>query len=205
MMKKPISNSQKPSFETQRVWDRFIRFFHWSLVFCILTNAFIFDDGDELHRYLGYYAVSLVGLRLIWGFMASSSYARFSSFFPTPLRLKKYVGSLIKGRPLHEWGHNPLGALMIFWILGLVILLGLSGWMQGLDAYWGEDWVQEWHEAMADILLCSVALHVVAVVVMGRIERTQLALSMITGVKKRQINQSIEGSSSSSFPHDDHR
>ena len=38
------------------------------------------------------------------------------------------------GHPDHHWGHNPLGALMMFLLMGLVIALGVTGWMQGTDA-----------------------------------------------------------------------
>ena len=40
--------------ESVHVWDRFVRVFHWSLVTCIAVNYFVVDDGEVLHRWLGY-------------------------------------------------------------------------------------------------------------------------------------------------------
>ena len=42
-----------------RVWDRFVRFFHWSLVSCVLANYFLVDDGETLHQWIGYFASGL--------------------------------------------------------------------------------------------------------------------------------------------------
>ena len=66
------------------VWDRFVRLFHWSLVGCVLVNAFLLDDGETLHRWLGYTASALVLARIVWGFVGSR-HARFDDFFPTPM------------------------------------------------------------------------------------------------------------------------
>ena len=67
------------------VWDRFVRLFHWSLVGCVLINAFLLDDGETVHRWLGYTASALVLARIGWGFVGST-HARFADFFPTPAR-----------------------------------------------------------------------------------------------------------------------
>ena len=70
---------------------------------------------------------------------------------------------------------------------GLVLALGITGYMQGTDAYWGEDWVQELHGALASTLIALAGLHAVAAIVMGRIERTNLVHAMLTGVKVRPV------------------
>ncbi|MGD9871749.1 MAG: hypothetical protein AB7S63_11980 [Thauera sp.] len=66
-----------------RVWDPFVRVFHWSLVSCVVLNFFVVDDGETLHQFIGYLAAGLVAARFVWGFVGSG-YARFDSFFPTP-------------------------------------------------------------------------------------------------------------------------
>ena len=66
-----------------RVWDPFVRVFHWSLVSCVILNFFVVDDGETLHQFVGYTASGLVVARLVWGFVGSE-YARFANFFPTP-------------------------------------------------------------------------------------------------------------------------
>jgi cytochrome b len=66
-----------------------------------------------------------------------------------------------------------------------VLALGITGWMQGLDAFWGEEWLQELHEVLGDALLISAGLHAASALIMGRIERTRLIKAMVTGVKER--------------------
>lgn len=170
--------------KARRVWDPFVRVFHWSLLACVLLNEFAVDDGEILHQWLGYTALALVGLRIVWGFVGTR-HARFADFLPTPRRVLRHVTALFDGQPEHHWGHNPLGALMVFALLTTVIALGLTGWLQTTDAYWGVEWVQELHEALAEGLLWLAGLHAASALVMGRIERTRLIKAMVTGTKER--------------------
>ena len=167
-----------------RVWDRFVRLFHWSLVACILVNYFVLDDGEDLHQWIGYAACAWVAARIVWGFVGSA-HARFADFFPTPARLRAHWTLLRQGQhPFHP-GHNPLGALMMLVLLLLVLLLGLSGWAQTTDTYFGVEWVQETHEWLANLLIGLAGLHAAAAIVMGRLERVNLVKAMVTGVKAR--------------------
>ncbi len=177
----------KPSatLEASRpVWDLFVRVFHWTLVVCVLLNSFVLDDGETIHQWAGYLASGLVVARVAWGFIGSR-HARFADFFPTPGRIVRHVRGLWSGHAEFHWGHNPLGALMMLALMGLVLALGVTGWMQGLDAYWGEEWLQELHEVIGEALIILVGLHAVAALLMGRIERTRLLKAMVTGVKER--------------------
>jgi cytochrome b len=166
-----------------RVWDRFVRVFHWSLVSCVVLDYFVVTDGETVHQWLGYLATALVVMRIGWGFVGSR-HARFSDFFPTPARLRRHMADLRAGRHEFHAGHNPLGALMMLALLGLVLALGATGFMQTLDAFWGEEWLQELHEAIASTLIALAALHAAAAIVMGRIERTNLVAAMFTGIKR---------------------
>lgn len=166
------------------VWDLFVRVFHWTLVSTVLLNQFVLEEGETPHEWAGYLAAALVVARIVWGFIGSR-HARFSDSFPTPARLLRHVRAMRSGHLEHHWGHNPLGALMMFLLMGLVLGLGVTGWMQGLDAFWGEEWLQELHEVLANALLLSAGLHAASAIVMGRIERTRLVKAMVTGVKER--------------------
>ncbi|MCX7256784.1 MAG: cytochrome b/b6 domain-containing protein [Polaromonas sp.] len=170
--------------ESRPVWDRFVRLFHWTLVSCVLLNYLVLDDGKTLHQWVGYLALALVLARIVWGFIGSR-YARFSDFFPTPARLLRHLRQLKAGQPEMHWGHNPLGALMILALISLVLGLGVTGWMQTLDAYWGEEWLQELHELLGNVLIGLATLHALAALVMGRLERTRLIRAMFTGTKER--------------------
>ena len=68
MLKPERSGSALPA-PPVRVWDLFVRSFHWALVGCVLTNFFIVDDGEWLHQWLGYAASALVLARVVWGFV----------------------------------------------------------------------------------------------------------------------------------------
>lgn len=177
----------KPSatLEASRpVWDLFVRVFHWTLVVCVLLNSFVLDDGETIHQWAGYLAAALVLARVVWGFIGSR-HARFADFFPTPGRIVRHVRGLWSGHAEFHWGHNPLGALMMLALMGMVLALGVTGWMQGLDAYWGEEWLQELHEVIGEALIILVGLHAAAALLMGRIERARLLKAMVTGVKER--------------------
>ncbi|MDP1685280.1 cytochrome b/b6 domain-containing protein [Hydrogenophaga sp.] len=169
---------------SKRVWDPLVRVFHWSLVACVLLNLFVVDDGEDLHQWLGYAASALVAVRVVWGFIGPR-HARFADFFPTPRRVVNHVRALMGGEPEHHWGHNPLGALMVLGLLAMVLSLGLTGWMQTLDAFWGVEWLMDLHEGLGEWLLPMVGLHAGATIIMGRIERTRLVKAMVTGVKER--------------------
>lgn len=176
----PASSSEA----SRPVWDLFVRVFHWTLVGCVLLNQFVLEEGETPHEWAGYLAAALVVARFVWGFIGSR-HARFSDFFPTPTRLVAHLRAMRSGVPEHHWGHNPLGALMMLLLMGLVLALGVTGWLQGTDAYFGEEWLQELHEWLANGLLLSAGLHAVSAIVMGRVERTRLVKAMVTGVKER--------------------
>ncbi|WP_374326947.1 cytochrome b/b6 domain-containing protein [Azonexus sp.] len=167
-----------------QVWDRFVRFFHWSLVSCVLLNYFAIDDGETVHQWLGYFASALVVARIVWGFIGSK-HARFTDFFPTPTRLRHHLQAMRAGKADPHPGHNPLGALMMLTLIALVLGLGVTGYLQGTDMFWGEEWLQEVHETLASTLIGLAGLHALAAIVMSRVERTNLILAMITGVKKQ--------------------
>ena len=166
------------------VWDRFVRLFHWSLVACVLLNYFVLEEGERPHEWVGFFAAALVSARIVWGFIGSY-HARFADFFPTPSRLRHHVQALLARRPDPHAGHNPLGALMMLSLMSLVLALGLTGWLQGTDTYFGEEWLQNLHKGLANALMLSAGLHAAAALVMGRLERTRLVKAMVTGVKER--------------------
>lgn len=170
--------------EAHRVWDPFIRIFHWSLVTCVVLNQFVLEDGKTSHEWVGYTASALVLARVLWGFVGTR-HARFSDFFPTPTRLLKHLQALQRGEIPHHEGHNPLGALMMLALMALVLALGATGWMQTTDAFFGEEWLMELHEALASGLLWAAGLHAAAAIVMGRLERVRLVRAMVTGLKQR--------------------
>ena len=168
-----------------RVWDPFVRIFHWGLVACIALNEFVIDDGEQVHQWIGYAASALVLARIVWGFVGTR-HARFADFWPTPARLRAHLADLLAGRHGAQVGHNPLGALMMLALLAVVLALGASGWLQTTDAFWGEEWLQELHEELAEALLGLAGVHVAAALLMSGVEHTNLVAAMVSGIKRRR-------------------
>ncbi|WP_417806347.1 cytochrome b/b6 domain-containing protein [Thioclava sp.] len=111
-----------------KVWDPFVRVFHWSLVLAFLAAYFIEPEDSTLavHVWAGYAVGGLIVLRIIWGFVGSL-HARFSDFLFGPLTAFRYLLSLFGGRSKRYLGHSPAGAWMVFGLLIALLITVLSG------------------------------------------------------------------------------
>lgn len=183
-----------------RVWDLFVRLFHWSLVggfaTCFLSGEF---NLMTMHVWTGYAITLLLTTRIIWGF-TGSTYARFGNFLYPIKETLAYARGMLRGHPPHYLGHNPLGALMVFALLGLCLLICASGlttlatidfdgplvfinvWFDDAMAYAAQDI----HEMLPKITLGFVGLHVIGVVASSRLHGENLVKGMITGNKPQQ-------------------
>ena len=166
-----------------KVWDPIVRLFHWTVVLGCIANLTVLREVKSVHRYVGYVILAAVVIRLVWGFVGTR-HARFSDFAPSPRRLLGYLKALVRGQEPRYVGHNPAGALMIFALIALVTTCGISGWMMGLDAYWGVKWVEILHEAAANAILAMAIIHILAALVESWRHRENLILAMVTGLKR---------------------
>ncbi|MCK0207983.1 cytochrome b/b6 domain-containing protein [Starkeya koreensis] len=166
-----------------RVWDPVVRLFHWTVVAGCVLNLFILEEGKRAHRYVGYTVAAVLVIRLIWGFVGTR-HARFSDFVPTPAGLASYVRALARGREPRMLGHNPAGAAMMLSLMALMALTCLTGWMSTLDAFWGEDWLEELHGALANGILVLALLHAAAALFESWRHRENLVWAMVTGRKR---------------------
>lgn len=164
------------------VWDAPVRVLHWALALTIVAD-FIHDDGDRLHRTIGYVAVAFVALRLLWAALTRGTGGR-AALLPSPRATLAYCRALLRGRPPRAPGHDPLGLWMVWLLWLLVLLLGLTGWMSRLDAFWGDDTVHAVHSWLADALLAAVCVHAIAVLAMSWLWRENLPRAMLTGRKR---------------------
>lgn len=165
-----------------RVWDPLVRILHWTLAAAFL-GAFLIENPRDLHEALGWTAFAAVVIRLAWGFIGPY-HARFATFVPTPVRFMRYVGDVTRGREGRFFGHNPAGGAMVVALLTTVLLLGVTGWMMGLDAFWGVDWVETLHESVANFGVALVLLHWLGVAWESLRHRENLVKAMLTGRKR---------------------
>jgi cytochrome b len=191
--------------ESVKVWDVPVRVFHWATVLGF-TAAYLtakFHIGF-LHNLIGYFLCVLLLARLLWGFIGNQ-YARFNSFIFSPGETLAYLRSLVHGRPLHYFGHNPAGALMVFALLVLLMLIFVTGLItltvidfEGpllfLTNYFSDPAsyaVHHLHGWLIDVALLLIPLHVLGVVAGSIQHKENLVKAMITGKKK---NVSASGS-----------
>jgi cytochrome b len=172
-------NNQQPV----RVWDRFVRLFHWTLVLCFFVAYGSTESIGWIHKGFGYATLALVFGRVVWGFIGTR-HARFADFVPGPRRLWTYTLAMLRRREPRHIGHNPAGAVMILFLLCAVTGIGVTGWMMTLDAFWGNGTVEGLHTLLVDITLVAVAIHVCANIYGSVRHRENLILSMITGDKR---------------------
>lgn len=168
--------------QTVKVWDPLVRLFHWSLAACVL-GAFLVEEGDAAHRLLGYTALGLVAFRVLWG-VVGSRHARFSDWVRGPRAVAAYVRERLAGRSRRQLGHNPAAAVMILILMAGVAAVGLTGWMQTWDLFWGAEWLEEVHEALAFGLLAFIGAHVLAAFVESVHYRENLIAAMVHGRKR---------------------
>lgn len=170
--------------KTVKVWDRFVRVFHWTLVASFATAYFSTEHIGLLHKGAGYLALALIAARGVWGFIAPSRHARFADFVPTPARLLRYLGLLLRGREPRHLGHNPAGAVMILYLLSATLVIGVTGFVMTTDAFWGNELVETLHTGTVDLTLIAIAVHVGANAYESLRHRENMFKAMVTGRKR---------------------
>ncbi|WP_343081740.1 cytochrome b/b6 domain-containing protein [Ostreiculturibacter nitratireducens] len=166
-----------------RVWDLGVRLFHWALVTCFVA-AYLIERPRDLHEAFGYAVAGLVAFRLVWG-VIGTRHARFTDFVPGPRRFLGYLRDMIRGVEARYLGHNPAGGAMIIALLTILAGICATGVMMGMDAYFGESWVEEAHEALVSVALALVVLHVAGVALSSLRHGENLVHAMITGRKAK--------------------
>jgi cytochrome b len=166
-----------------RVWDPFVRAFHWALA-ASFAVAWISSEGWEgVHDAAGYVAGALVGLRVVWGFFGSR-YARFSQFVRPPWTVIDYLRAIRHGSERRYVGHNPAGGAMIVVLLAAMAATALTGWLMTTDAFWGSEALQRVHSLLAEGVLALVIVHLGGVVLASVRHHENLVRAMVIGMKR---------------------
>lgn len=178
------------------VWDIPTRLFHW-LFAASFAIAWLSSESDQwlsIHVFSGYLMLGLIGFRLLWGF-AGGHYARFTSFLYGPKAGLAYLREVLSGQAKRHIGHNPAGSVAIFLLLGLGLLVGITGvFTQGGEEQRGTTgglvsiavggMFKEGHEVAATLMLLLVFAHLAGVAVESWLHRENLPRSMVTGLKE---------------------
>jgi cytochrome b len=122
------------SESTVKVWDPLVRIFHWSLaLFFVVSYVTSGDEDSVIHPLSGYAIVTLVVIRIVWGFVGPK-YARFSDFVYPRSQIVGYAKGLLNKDAPRFLGHNPLGGLMIVVLLASLAITTTLGML-----YYGAD------------------------------------------------------------------
>lgn len=175
-----------------RLWDWPVRLVHWLLVALILFSWWSSEDYLNWHRWSGYAILGLVLFRVWWGF-AGGGAARFANFVKGPGAILAYLKTVGRRDTAVTPGHNPLGALSILAILGvLLVQVGTGLFTVDIDAFEGGPLsdrvsfeagraIAEIHELTFRALQALVVLHLAAIAYYLVWKRTNLIRPMITG------------------------
>jgi cytochrome b len=179
-----------------KVWDPFVRLFHWMLVGAFLVSWLTEDEWIKLHVYAGYLIAALVLTRILWG-MVGTRYARFSNFVASPVKVVRYLNDLLHFKAKRTIGHNPAGGAMIVALLLSLLITIFTGLLaygaEGLgplaelvfsNTRYGGEGFEEVHEFFANLTLMLVAIHLVGVIFSSLLHQENLLRAMITGTKR---------------------
>jgi cytochrome b len=169
---------------------------HWSLVIAVSGSWLTQElEGDYFawHLRFGYAVLGIAIVRLLWGF-AGTQHAQFRAFVRGPSAVVRYARSLMTSEPQRFVGHNPLGAIAIVAMLGLLLAQAITGLFANdqimntgpLFGYVSaslSDRVTAIHKQLFDVVVAVIALHIVAALAYWICKRDNLIVPMITGRK----------------------
>lgn len=112
--------------KTVKVWDIFVRVFHWSLAVAVFSQPATAEEIQSVHVTVGYFIIALLIFRVVYGFVGTE-HARFKDFVYPVYKIRDYLKGLFRGRPDHYIGHNPAGGAMVIALLIVLALTTLSG------------------------------------------------------------------------------
>jgi cytochrome b len=174
-----------------RLRDLPTRLFHW-LLEALVAGAFLtgLTGGNWMvwHGRLGLPILGLLAFRLVCGLVGSTC-ARFKQFIPGPATLLTFLRGGWQGI-----GHNPLGALSVLVLLGILLFQTFSGLFANDDiAFNGplqdqvakrtSDWLTGLHRQAIWLIAALLGLHVAAVLYHTHIHKDDLITPMLNGMK----------------------
>jgi cytochrome b len=171
------------------VTDAPTRMFHW-LFAVSFAGAWLTAESERwrlVHASLGYLFAALLGFRILYGLVGPRR-ARLGVLWGKVRSLPEWLRGLSRARSLTQLrlpqGLNHSMAAVIVLVLAVVVPLTLTGHATYED--WGfpligGDWLEELHEAFANLLLWAVGAHLALLLVLSLMRGQNQALPMLTG------------------------
>lgn len=169
--------------EKNIVWNKFIRLTHWLVAVIIVLNMFVYADGDDLHIWLGYIAAGIVLLRLVYGFISRDQAHSLSNFPLAPSSLIQFSKDKINHHDRKYPGHNPAASSIYILIWLCVFGLAITGWMLGLDRFFGDETVEQAHVIINTILQVAIVIHLLGMLLDSIQFKRKAWMGMFTGRK----------------------
>jgi cytochrome b len=166
-----------------KVWDPFVRLFHWALVGFFAFSFLTGDEWKDAHIVSGYIIGALVTFRVLWG-LIGSEHARFANFLYSPVTVIRFIAESAAMKAKRYIGHNPAGGAMVIALLLMISGIVTTGYMMTTDAYWGVEWVEDTHKVLVYSTLGLIGLHIAGVVLASFEHKENLVRAMITGKKR---------------------
>ena len=177
-----------------RVWDGPLRLFHWLLVVSVVTALFTGWLGGswmDWHAKAGLVIIGLLSFRIAW-LLLGSTYARLSTLLCSLLQLPQYLRG-----DWRQLGHNPLGVLSVFAMLGMLSWQAVSGLFTNDDiAFTGPLYklvsssfssdITRLHKLGMWIIIGLITVHILAIVVHAVVKKHNLVKAMLTGKTEQQ-------------------
>jgi cytochrome b len=180
-----------------KVWDPFVRIFHWTLVLSFFIAYITEEDYLGIHSYAGYIVLALISLRIIWGIIGTR-HARFTDFVYSPKTIKRFLQDTLKMKARRYLGHNPAGGAMIILMMLSLLITSITGlavygaeeqagplasWFSQSHRIWG-DIFEELHEFFANFSVLLIVIHVAGVIIESLLHKENLVKAMIDGKKR---------------------
>jgi cytochrome b len=197
---------------TAKVWDIWVRVFHWVLVIAILMSYLTGEVGGfdftmpgtdrfvsnmNVHVWSGLTILGLIVFRIIWGF-AGSSTALFKNFTAGPSVIINYVKSVLSGPTKFFAGHNPAGGAVVMIILLALAVQASTGLFAKDESFFATSGplaflvseetsteITSFHKLWWEYaVLILIVLHIAANLFYWLVKKQDLIWAMITGRRK---------------------
>ena len=160
------------------LWPVSIRILHWAIALIIVLDAFFVED--EYHEWMGYAAAAFVLVRLCFGLWGKGA-VHFRSFPLGPGSFKAFIKGYLNCKPVSFEGHNPPASLVYLMMWSLLIGLAITGYMMGLDAFWGDETLESIHETFSNILIGLSVIHLCGILLDAWMYKRKTWMGMING------------------------